>query len=64
MGLLRPVEISGGCRQCGDKALHRLWTAELGHTLLCGKHMIQYEAVADNAAKTEELLVEWHHVAQ
>ena len=43
MGLLRPVEISGRCKQCGDKALHRLWSAELGYMRLCGKHMIEHE---------------------
>lgn len=52
------------CKICGDKALHRLWSAEFGYMRLCGKHMIQYDAVADNAAKIEELLAEWHDVAQ
>lgn len=51
---MRPA---GQCKACGETALHRLWSTELGLMRVCGQHMIEYEQA--DLDRQEELLVEW-----
>lgn len=55
--LLKPVTHAGQCIACGETALRRLWSTELGLVRVCGQHMIEYEQT--DLDRQEELLVEW-----
>ena len=51
------MKTTAQCKACGDTALHRLWSSELGLVRVCGQHMIEYEQA--DLDRQEELLAKW-----
>lgn len=51
------MKATGHCKACGETALHRLWSTDLGLVRVCGQHMMQWEQA--DLDHQEELLVEW-----
>lgn len=51
------VRSTAQCKACGETALHRLWSTELGLVRVCGQHMIQWEQA--ELERQEDLLAKW-----
>jgi uncharacterized protein (DUF983 family) len=51
------VRSTAQCKACGETALHRLWSTELGLVRVCGQHLIEHEQA--DLGRQEELLAKW-----